>query len=326
MRPGLALGTLMLALLAGANPALAADYPEHAVKVVVPFPAGGFIDAVARIATQRLSVGLGQPVIVENRAGAGGRIGEEYVANANPDGYTLLIDIITRPTLMQAVNEAEPETIDILKSFVPIGAIGSSPTVLDVSPGLDVRDFASFVRKIKSEPGTHSYASAGLGTPSYIVSAQLVREFGFNAVHTPYRGGAPALQDVAAGVMSWMVDTPSTSLGLVQAGKVVPLFIVYPVRVKALPDVPTLAELGYPSFKDEIMTIYLLAPASTPKAVTVRLSTAVMGLQGDATVTARLEKIAIEPAPVGDLEATRAQVSGQIAAWDRAVKRAQAAQ
>jgi tripartite-type tricarboxylate transporter receptor subunit TctC len=322
MRPGLALTALILAAFATAGPAAAADYPERPVKVIVPFPAGGFMDTVARIATQRLSVSLGQPLVVENRGGAGGKIGEEFVAKAEPDGYTLLIDIITRPTLMQAVNTGEPETIDMRKTFVPIGAIGASPMILNVSPDLGVKDFASFLQKIKSEPGKHNYASAGLGTPSHIVSAQLVRELGLKVVHTPYRGGAPALQDVAGGTMSWMVDTPSGSLGLIQAGKIVPIFVVNPTRVKELPDVPTLAELGYPSFTNEIMAIYLMAPAGAPKPVIDHLSAAVMQLQTDAAVKSRLEKIAIEPAAPANLEATRTQVSDQIDAWDKAVKRA----
>jgi tripartite-type tricarboxylate transporter receptor subunit TctC len=322
MRLGLALSALILAILANAAPAGAADYPDRALKVIVPFPAGGFIDTVARIASQHLSSSIGQPLVVENRGGAGGKIGEEFVAKTDPDGYTLLVDIITRPTLMQAVNTGEPETIDIQKAFVPIGAIGASPMILNVSPDLGVKDFASFVQKIKSEPGKHNYASAGLGTPSHIVSAQLVRELGLKAVHTPYRGGAPALQDVASGVMSWMVDTPSGSLGLSQAGKIVPIFVVNPTRVKELPDVPTLAELGYPSFTNEIMAIYLMAPAGVPKPVIDRLSAAMMQLQADAAVRSRLEKIAIEPSARADLQATRAQVSEQIDAWDKAVKKA----
>jgi tripartite-type tricarboxylate transporter receptor subunit TctC len=148
----------------------------------------------------------------------------------------------------------------------------------------------------------------------------LVRQLGLQAVHVPYRGGAPALQDVAAGVVIWMVDTPSGSLPLIQGGRLVPLFVVNPTRVKQLPGVPTLAELGHPSFRDEIMSIYLMAPAATPKPVTERLSAVLMQLQADASVSSQLENIAIEPSPPTDLQATRRLVREQIEAWDKAVK------
>jgi tripartite-type tricarboxylate transporter receptor subunit TctC len=321
MRLRFAFSAMMFVIFASAHPALAADYPNRPVKMVVPFPAGGFMDTVGRVASERLSAILGQPFVVENRGGAGGRIGEEFVASSKPDGYTLLVDLIIRPTLMQmqAGNPGDQD-IDIEKAFVPIGPIGSSPMILNVSSNFGMKDFASFVEKIKSEPGKHSYASAGVGTPSQIVSAQLVRQLGLQAVHVPYRGGAPALQDVAAGVVIWMVDTPSGSLPLIQGGRLVPLFVVNPTRVKQLPDVPTLAELGHPSFRDEIMSIYLMAPAATPKPVTERLSAVLMQLQADASVSSQLENIAIEPSPPTDLQATRRLVREQIEAWDKAVK------
>jgi tripartite-type tricarboxylate transporter receptor subunit TctC len=322
MRLGFALSAIMSVMLASGGSALPAEYPTHPMKVVVPFAAGGFMDTVARIATQRLSASLDQPVIVENRGGAGGKIGEEFVTHTEPDGYTLLIDIVTRPTLMRAVNSGDPETIDIEKAFVPIGPIGSSPMVMSASPDLGVKDFASFVEKLRSGSGKQAYGSAGVGTPSHIVSAQLVRELGLKADHAPYRGGAPALQDVAAGVISWMVDTPTGSLPLIQAGSIIPLFVVNPTRIKQLPDVPTLSELGYVSFRDEIMAIYLLAPAGTPKAILEQLSAAIMEVERDPTIKSRLETIAIEPSPPTDLQTTRTLVHEQIEAWEKAVKQA----
>src|SRR5436305_14478106 len=305
MRLRVALTALMF-MVACAGSAPAAEYPDQPVKVVAPFPAGGFLDVVARIASQRLSESLGKPLVVENRPGAGGKIGEDFVKNSKADGYTLLIDIITRPTLVQAVDAAEPETIDIEKSFVTIGPIGSSPMILNASPSIGVKDFASFAQKLKSEPGKYTYASAGVGTPSHIVSAQLVRELGVKVVHAPYRGGAPALQDVTAGVVAWMVDTPSGSMPLIQGDKVVPLFVVNPNRVKSLPQLPTLGELGHPSFQNEVMSIYLLAPAALPDPVARRLSAALIELQGDGAVRSRLENISIEPVPPSDLAASRA--------------------
>ena len=272
MRLRLASRALLLSMLASINSALA-QYPDQPVKVVVPFAAGGFMDTVARVATERLARSLGRPLMIENRAGAGGRIAEEFVANSKPDGYTLLFGLVIRPTLMQALPTPEPD-IDILKAFVPIGPIGTSPMLLNAAPALGVKDFASFVAKVRSDPGKHTYASAGVGTPGHVAAAQLARQLGLKAVHAPYRGGAPALQDLAAGVVSWIVDTPTGSMPLIQADKIVPLALLNPTRLKQLPNVPTLGELGHSAFRDEVMSVYLMAPAATPKPVIDRLSAA----------------------------------------------------
>ena len=325
MRLRVALSALLFVTLAHASQALAADYPDQPVKVVVPFAAGGFMDTVARVATERLGRSLGRPLIIENRAGAGGKIAEEFVASSRPDGYTLLFGLVIRPTLMQALPAPEPD-IDILKAFVPIGPIGSSPMVLNAAPALGVKDFASFVAKVRSEPGKYTYASAGLGTPGHIAAAQLARQFGLKAVHAPYRGGAPALQDLVAGVVSWIVDTPTGSMPLIQADKIVPLVLLNPTRLKQLPNVPTLGELGHSAFRDEVMSVYLMAPAATPKPVVDRLSAAIMELQADPAVKSRLETISIEAAPPTDLQATGKMVREQIEAWGKAVSQAKETQ
>jgi len=320
MRLRLASSALLLSMLASINPALA-QYPDQPVKVVVPFAAGGFMDTVARVATERLARSLGRPLIIENRAGAGGRIAEEFVASSKPDGYTLLFGLVIRPTLMQALPTPEPD-IDILKAFVPIGPIGSSPMLLNAAPALGVKDFASFVAKVRSEPGKYTYASAGVGTPGHVAAAQLARQLGLKTVHAPYRGGAPALQDLAAGVVSWIVDTPTGSMPLIQADKIVPLALLNPTRLKQLPNVPTLGELGHSAFRDEVMSVYLMAPAATPKPVIDRLGAALMELQADPAVTSRLESISIEAAPPTDLQATGKMVQEQIEAWRKAVTQA----
>lgn len=324
MRLRFALSALLLSIFAGSSPALA-EYPDQPVKVVVPFPPGGFMDIVARVATDRLAHNLGRPVVVENRAGAGGKIGEEVVANSKPDGYTLLVDLAIRPTLMQALPTSEPD-IDILNAFTPIGPIGSSPMLLVAAPTLGVKDFASFMAKIRAEPDKHSYASVGVGSPGHIAAAQLANQFGLKAVHAPYRGGGPALQDLVAGVVSWIVVTPTGTMSLIEAGKIVPLALYNPTRLKQLPNVPTLGELGYPAFRDVVMSVYLMAPAATPKPVIDRLSAAILEAQADASVKARLEGIAIEPSPPTDVQATRKQIQEQIQAWESAVKQVKVTQ
>ena len=320
MRLWFALGAALFVMFANAERAVSQEYPDQPIKAVVPFPAGGFMDTVARVATERLSRNLGRPLVVENRGGAGGRIAEEFVANSKPDGYTLLIGLVIRPTLMQATDTGSGQDIEIAKAFIPIGPIGTSPMLVNVSPALGVKDFASFVAKMKAEPGKHTYASAGVGTPGHVAGAQLVRQLGLNVVHAPYRGGAQALQDVASGVVAWIVDTPVGSMPLVQANKVLPLALLYPKRIKQLPEVPTISELGHSLFRDELMSVYLMAPAGTPKPVIDRLSTALMELQEDPSVKSRLEAIAIDPAPPTDVQATSKLVREQIEAWDKAVK------
>jgi len=317
MRMRWTLSAVLLGMFAGIQPAIA-DYPDQPVKVVVPFAAGGFIDTVARVATERLARSLDRPLIIENRAGAGGKIAEEFVANSKPDGYTLLIGLVIRPTLMQALPAPEPD-IDILKAFVPIGPIGSAPMLLNAAPALGVKDFASFAAKVRSEPGRYTYASAGIGTPGHIAAAQLARQFDLKAIHAPYRGGAPALQDLASGVVSWIVDTPTGSMPLIQADKIVPLALINPTRLKQLPNVPTFGELGHSAFRDEVMSVYVMAPAAAPKPVIDRLGAAVLELQADPSVKSRLEAISIEAAPQTDLQATRKMVQEQIEAWRKAV-------
>ena len=151
-----------------------AEFPDQPIKVVVPFAPGGFVDDFARIFTDRLGAVLGQPVIVENKPGAGGKIGDDMVAAAPPDGYTLLIDDVNRPILATLANPGPPSD-DILKTFAFAGMLGYSPIVLTVAPALGVKDFSGFIAKMRAEPGRHSFASAGVGTPSHVISAQLVR-------------------------------------------------------------------------------------------------------------------------------------------------------
>jgi tripartite-type tricarboxylate transporter receptor subunit TctC len=311
---------LFAMLLAFAAAQARAEFPEQPVKVIVPFAPGGFVDGFARIFTDRLGAVLGKPVIVENKPGAGGKIGDDAVASAPPDGYTLLIDDVNRPVLATLANPGPPSD-DMLHSFAFAGMLGYSPIVLTVAPDLGVKDFAGLIAKMRAEPGRHSFASAGVGTPSHVISAQLVRLFDLNVVHVPYRGGANALTDVAAGTVAWMVNTPNSSLALVEGGRLVPLFVIAPQRLKPLHDVPTLTELGYPEFENEISSMFLMAPAATPKPVLERLNAATNQVQKDKDVVARLAALALSAPPTDiSLAAIRALAEKQVAAWTAAVQ------
>jgi tripartite-type tricarboxylate transporter receptor subunit TctC len=317
-------GKMLAAALLGtvlASPAARADYPEQPIKIVVPYGAGGFVDSMARIFTDKLGSVLGKPVVVENRGGAGGKLGEDAVLGAAPDGYTLLISFVTRPTLAAATSPPGTPDTDMLKAFTVIAPLGTSPILMTASPSLGVKDFAGLIAKVKAEPGKYSYGSPGPGSESQIVSAQIVNRFGLEVVHVPYRGGAAALTDVAAGVLAWMVNTPSGSLPLIEGGKVVPLFVINPTRIKQLPDTPTTQELGITDLKDEVTSIFLAAPVGTPRPVLERLNAAINEIQKDPAVAARLATLAfVAPAPDTSLEAARALAAAQIDAWATAVK------
>jgi tripartite-type tricarboxylate transporter receptor subunit TctC len=311
----------MFAVLA-VSAALRAEYPDQPIKAVVPFAAGGYVDGFARIFTDRLGALLGKAVIVENKPGAGGKIGDDYVAASRPDGLTLLIDDVTRPVLSTLTNpDVAPN--EMLENFALAGMLGSSPIILTAAATLGVKDFASLIAKVKAAPGKYSYGTPGPGTPSHVVSAQIVRLFRLDVVHVPYRGGAATLADVAGGTLAWMVNTPNSALPLIDAGKVVPLFVIGRKRLKQLHDVPTLEEIGYPQFTDEIGTIFLMAPAATPAPILDRLNEATNRVQKDPEVIARLDALAlVAPPPDISRAAIRALAAGQIAAWTRAVSMA----
>jgi tripartite-type tricarboxylate transporter receptor subunit TctC len=311
----------ILAVMAAGAPARA-EYPEQPIKAVVPFVAGGYVDGFARIFTDRLGSLLGKAVIVENKPGAGGKIGDDYVAAARPDGLTLLIDDVTRPVLTTLTNpDVAPN--EMLDNFALAGMLGSSPIILTAAPALGVKDFAALIAKIKAAPGRYSYGSPGPGTPSHVVSAQIVRLFGLDVVHVPYRGGAATLTDVASGTLAWMVNTPNSALPLIDAEKVVPLFVIGSERLKQLPDVPTLEELGYPQFTGEVGTIFLMAPAGTSAPILDRLNEVTNKAQRDPDVVTRLNALALAaPPPDISRAAIRALAEQQVAAWSRAVKMA----
>jgi tripartite-type tricarboxylate transporter receptor subunit TctC len=308
-----------LLLLAAASP-VRAQYPEQPIKAVVPFAAGGYVDGVARTFTDRLAKMLGRPIVVDNRAGAGGKLAEDMVSGAAPDGYTLLVSGVTRPTLMQMTADAARER-DNLQIFDVIGVLAATPLVLTAANSLAVKDFQSLIARIRNEPDKHSYGSPGPGTPAHIVAAEIVRLFDLKIVHVPYRGGAPAHTDLVSGVIAWLMDTPGGARALIEARKITPIVVNNATRLRQLPNVPTMDELGYPQFTNQVSTIFLLAPKGTPRPVLERLNAAVIEAQKDPGVIARLDSLSlVAPPPDTTLERARAIAAAQIKAWDAAIK------
>lgn len=263
---------VVFGLLALAAPAAAQDaYPSRPITMIVPFAPGGSTDAIGRIVAEGLRQTLGQVVVVENRAGAGGSIGTAAIAQAEPDGYT--IGIGTASTL--AINPATYKNLsfDVLKDLMPIGGIAEVPNIMSVNPSVDALDMAAFIAFARAHPGELSYASAGNGSVSHLLGEQFKLATGTDIVHVPYKGVGPALLDAVGGQVEVIYDNLPTSLPLVQEGRLRALAVSGETRVPALPDVPTFAEVGLADM-NWMAFFGLVAPKGIPEPVLQKLSDA----------------------------------------------------
>ncbi len=286
------LGMAALAVAAFVQPSTAQTYPDRPVRIVVPFPAGGSNDVLARILAQSLSEDLGQQFIVENRAGAGGNTGAESVARASADGYTLLL---TAPGPL-AINPAlygklpfDPE-----KDFAPIALVASVPIVLMVHPGVAANNVKELIALAKKEPGKINYASSGVGSTNHLAGELLKSMAHIDIVHVPYRGAAPAMNDLLGGHVPMMFDNMPAALPQVKAGTVRALAVAGAKRAASLPDVPTVAESGLPGFDAEAW-FGLVAPSQTPAPVLTRLTAAVEKALKNPALVAHYRELGAEP-------------------------------
>jgi tripartite-type tricarboxylate transporter receptor subunit TctC len=261
-----------LSLPAMQTPAVAEDFPSRSVRIVVPYPAGGGVDAVARLIAERLTREWGHPVIVENRAGANGNIGGEYVAKSAPDGYTALFSpsgVFTTAKLLYANLPFDPE-----KDLQPVTLAAVTPNVIMATPKLSIATLQELVAYAKERPGQVTYASQGIGSTAHLTAAYLALVAKIEMRHIPYRGAAPALTDVVAGHVTMTVDGLSSALGILRSGTLRPLAVASRKRSPVLPDVPTAIESGFPDF--ESASWYGVAvPSGTPESVIQFLSKAI---------------------------------------------------
>ena len=264
----------VMGLIAGiaGGAANAQPYPSHAVTFITPFAPGGPTDVIARVTAKRLSERIGQPVVVQNVLGGGGVIGTEQAANARPDGYTLYLAVNSLAIYPSVRAPDNPLPFDPVKSFKAIGGIATSAHVVVVGPDLGVKTLAELVDMARKNPEKISFGSAGVGGTTHLPMAFLAHSAGIQMLHVPYKGAAPALTDTMAGRVS--VASPGYSGTLhsqIQEGKLIPLAVTSAKRLPFLPNVPTLAESGYP---DLIFPIWyaLFAPRDTPDEITNRLS------------------------------------------------------
>ena len=245
------------------------NYPTRPVTIVVPFPPGGGTDVGARLVAQKLSLKWGQPVIVENRGGAAGRLGADLVANATPDGYTLLVGNVGTQSVNPALYKKMPYDAD--KAFAPIGMIAELPLVMLVTPSLPWQNVKDVVEAAKKDPGKITVASSGAGGAPHLAGEIFQQASGTKMLHIAYKGGGPAALDLMAGHVNIYFGTVLESVGHVKSGKLKGLGVTSASRSPALPELPTIAESGYAGF-DTGSWIGLLAPAGTPAAIINKVS------------------------------------------------------
>jgi tripartite-type tricarboxylate transporter receptor subunit TctC len=268
-RMALSAGLSLLSLLALNAPALAAGFPERQVALVVPFAAGGSTDVVARIIAQNMSEDLGQQVIVQNVAGAGGNLGADNVARADPDGYTILMGTVATHALNPLILKSTP--YDAEKDFAPVSLLVIVPNVLVVNPELPAKNVEELLALLKGAPEQYSYASSGNGTPLHLSGELFKRMAGVEMVHIPYKGAGPALNDVIANQVPIMFDNLPSSSGHIKAGTLRALAVTTKERAASFPDIPTVAESGIPGYETYTWNA-LFAPAGTPAEVIARLN------------------------------------------------------
>ena len=274
------------ALPAASRIAWAQAYPTRPVRLITPFPAGGVTDLFSRLIGQPLSERLGQPVIIENRAGAGGNVGTEAVVRASPDGYTLLLITSTN-----AINQTlyDKLNFDFVRDIVPVASIVRGIGVLEVHPSFPAKTVPEFISYLKANPGKVNMASAGIGTSQHIYGELFKMMAGVEMVHVPYRGGGPALTDLLAGQVPVMFDTIATSMEQIKAGKLRALAVTSATRSDVLPDIPTIGEFvpGYEATAWQGIG----APRSTPPEIIDRLHREINACLDDPKVKARIVEL-----------------------------------
>lgn len=295
-----------------ALPVIAQDgYPQRPVKLIVPFAPGGSTDIVARLVAERMQAALGQPVVVDNRAGGGGMIGSEAVARADPDGYIVGIGTVSTLTVNPVLLKAN--RIDPLKDLVPITMLATVPSVFMVHPSFPGRSFEQVMAEVRARPDTYNVGSSGPGSISHLLIEAMNTDLRFKLRHVPYRGMGPALTAALAGETQVSIDQYPSSASHIRSGKLLPFAVGASKRLEALPSVPTLKELGQPDLNELAMTWFgLVAPAKTPPAIQKKLHDAAVAALRDPALVARLKDAGAD-AVGGSADAFRSQIESGLA-------------
>ena len=312
-RIAIVLGVLAVAL--GAATTGRAAYPDRPIRLMIPFPPGGAVDVVGRLLAPELAKPFGVPVVVENKAGAGGTIATEATAKAAPDGYTLLL---TAPN--HTINPALYRNLpyDTATAFAPIALVAEVPELLVAPPSAPFDDFAGFVGYARAHPGELNYGSAGNGTLPHVTMELLLRRLHLDVVHVAYKGAAPALADLVAGHVQLKLDTYATSAPLIAAGRLKALAIASHARSSLLPTLPTIAESGLPGYEG-VLWIGMIAPAGTPPPVIAALAAACRTAVHSPEFRARLAADGIDPVGSGP-DAFAALIARELPQWRALVR------
>ena len=303
-------------LLAMALPALAQPYPSKPIRVIVPFAAGGNVDITARLIAPGLQEALGQPIVVENKPGAGGTIGADAVAKSAPDGYTLLMG--SNSTFSVAPSLYPKNPYNPLADFAPIVMIASAPFVLVVNPGVAAKDARELVALGKASPGKLTMSSAGTGSSNHLVGELFQEISGARFTHIPYKGSGQALTDLMGGQVNLHFDQITSAASHIQGGKLRALLVTAPQRVPMIPDVPTAAEAGFPAFEATNVT-GLIAPAGTPREIVDKLNAAVQKVIAQPAIRAKFAEIGAQTTG-STPEQFGAYIRDDLAKWTRIVK------
>jgi len=294
-------------------------YPNRPIKMIVPFPPGGPTDGMARLISDRLGALLGQSVVTENHGGgAGGSVGAKLVASADPDGYTILVtpggSLTSGPAVHKNIG------YDPIKAFAPISLLIETPVIISVHPDLPAKSLAEVVTYAKANPGKISWGSQGFGTAPHLLAEMFKLEAGINIVHVPYRGTAPLLAAIVAGEVQMIGDPSTTSLPLIQSGKLRPLAIAGSERFSQLPDVPTAPEAGYSKLNAPFW-LGVVAPAGTPAAIINQLNAAFRVSLADPQTRVRLANLGAE-IKIGTPAEFGALLARELAQWTAVVRAA----
>jgi tripartite-type tricarboxylate transporter receptor subunit TctC len=284
----LTLFLLVLASMFGGTGAAAQGYPSKPIRIVVPYPPGGPLDIMARAIGQKLTEAWGQPVVVDNRPGAGGNIGADLVAKSTPDGYTLLMGAVATHAINPTLYGHVP--YDPVKDFLPVALVAQVPNVLVVNPSVPAGTVKDLIELARARPGNLNFGSGSTGSTGHLAGELFNIMAGVKMVHIPYKGGAPAMADLLAGQIQLMFDNLANALPNVRAGKLRALAVTTLARSPALPDLPTIAESGLPGF-DLTTWFGLMAPAGTPPGIVTKLNAEIVRDLNAKDMRERLEKM-----------------------------------
>ncbi len=306
-----ALAAALVAWTGLCGPLSAAEtYPAKPIRLLVGYAAGGSTDVVARIVGQRLSQELGQPIIIDNRPGAGATLASQMAANANPDGYTLFM-----ATIANTINTSLYKSLsfDFERDFAPITLVATVPNVLVVNPSVPAPDLARFIALVKSKPNDFAFASSGNGSSIHLSGELFNQVAGTRLVHVPYKGSAPAIVDLLGGQVQSMFDNLSSSLPYIKAGKLRALAVTSAKRSPSAPDIPTMAEAGLSGCEVDSW-FALVAPAKTPPDIVARLNAATVKVLSLPEIKTQLDAIGVEPAP-GTADGLAAFIQAETVKW-----------